>query len=199
MPSNVSSQTCEFCGRRAEVSLLPFDPILPLGPARTLCRFCLGRPHRQAAVCEGAQTVRLADLASGRTATGRPEEIPALLAALAQQRGERTITAAIRLQSQQAAPMELRCAGCGGAVTPSKGGIVSWRRGVDGRLSEARIFHGRACATLLGEPLAPGCWEELDQLGSLDLMRFDEDSLGYLTDVELAWKELGGGAPCNSY
>ncbi|MDY0001440.1 MAG: hypothetical protein RBU30_09120 [Polyangia bacterium] len=193
MPSSVSPETCEFCGRRAELSLQPFDAILPMGPPRFLCRFCLGRPHRQAAVTSGAATVRLEELSSGRTAAGQPEEVSALLAALAQQRGERTITAAIRLQSQAGAPTELVCAGCGGAITPSKGGMVAWQRGPDGGFLEARLFHGQACAALQGAPPSPGCWEDLDQLGGLDLMRFDEDSLGYLTDVELAWRDARSG------
>lgn len=198
MPSNVSSMTCEVCGRRAELSLLLFDAIVPLGSPRALCRFCLSRPHRQTSLTEGAETVRLEELSTGRTATGRPDEVSALLAALAQQRGERTITAAIRVQSQLGSAVELLCAGCGGTVAPTKGGIVVWRRGADGRFYEARIFHGRGCAALLGEALEPGCWEDLDQLGSLDLMRFDEESLGYLTDVEIAWNEAKGPPTCIS-
>jgi len=188
-----AAQPCEFCGRRAEITLTAFDALVPLGAPRAVCRFCLGRPHRREALTEGAYRVRLQDLGNERTATGRPDEIPALLNALTQQRGERTITAAIRVSSYQNAPLELVCAGCGGTVTPSKGGIVVWSRGAGGRLTEARVLHGRGCADQAGATLSPGCWEDLDNLGALDLMRFDEESMGYLTDVEIAWKQLQGG------
>ena len=32
-----------------------------------------------------------------------------------------------------------------------------------------------------------------DQLSSLDLLSFDEEAMGYLTDVEIAWKALKEG------
>jgi hypothetical protein len=188
--TNVQSEACEFCGKRAEISVTAFDPLVPLGPPRPVCRFCLGRPHRQRALGEDAHTLRLQDLSTGRTATGRSAELGALLHTLSQQRGERTITAAIRVQSYAAAPIALVCAGCGGTVTPARGGLVVWRQGADGRRTDARLLHGHGCAAQAGQPLRPGCWEELAQLGTLDLMRFDEESMGYLTDVELACKQL---------
>lgn len=185
-----SASPCEFCGRRGEIAVTAFDALVPLGPPRIACRFCLGRPHRQKALIGEAVMLRLQDLSSSRTATGRAEELAALLGTLTRERTERTITAAIRVQSHAMAPTELVCAGCGGTVTPSKGGIATWRRSTDGRWSEARIFHGQGCASQLGAAPEPGCWEDLASLGSLDLTRFDEESLGYLTDVEIAWKEL---------
>lgn len=181
---------CRFCGRAAEIEVLGLDPILPVGAPQPVCRFCLGRPHRQAAVTEGARTIRLRDLATGKTATGRPEEIVGLLGTLARERGERTITAAIRVSSYQQTPISLHCAGCGGTLTPDKGGFALWRPGPDGRWCEARLFHGAACAEQVGEQLRPGCWVELESLGQLDLTRFDVESMGYLTDVEIAWSEL---------
>ena len=150
------STPCVFCGRHAEIAVTAFDALVPLGPPRHLCRFCLGRPHRQRVLLEGAHTLRLEDLAGGRTATGRAEELSALLSALTRERSERTITAAIRVQSHAVAPMELLCAGCGGTVTPSKGGIATWRRAADGRWCDARIFHGQGCASQLGSATEPG-------------------------------------------
>jgi hypothetical protein len=186
-----ASPTCRFCGQRAEIEVTRFDLLVPLGEPVPACRFCLGRPHRAKRAVEGAVTVRLEDLSTGQSASGRPDEIGALLAALVQQTSARTITGAIRVTASFQ-PVELVCAGCGGAVTPAKGGVVAWEELPDGLRTAARVLHGHACADDMGWPLRPGCWEDLDQLGSLDFTIFDEESMGYLTDVELAWKQARG-------
>ena len=183
------SKECEFCGRRADLEVSAYDALVPLGAPRPVCLFCMGRPNRLRALGQGAQSVRLTDLSSGKTSTGAPEQLPALITALTQQLGQRTITAAIRVSSYSVHPIELVCAACGGGVTPSKGGVVTWQER-DGIRTEARVLHGPACATQLGRTLRPGWWEDLDHLADLELMSFDEESLGYLTDVELAWKQL---------
>ncbi|MFH2006475.1 MAG: hypothetical protein ABI333_07815 [bacterium] len=188
--STTQAADCEFCGRRAELEVTAFDTLVPLGAPRPVCRFCLGRPHRQEVLGVGAHRVRLTDLATGKTSTGHPSQLAQLLAALHQQLGQRTITAAIRVSSYASQPIELVCEGCGGAVTPSKGGVLAWQERPDGRRANARVLHGQACAEQAGLALRPGAWEDLNSLASLDLLRFDEESMGFLTDVELAWKQL---------
>ena len=188
--SSVTTADCEFCGKRAELEVTAFDTLVPIGAPRQVCRFCLGRPHRQEALGKDAHRVRLTDLASGKTSTGHPSQIAQLLGALHQQLGQRTITAAIRVSSYASQPIELVCEGCGGAVTPAKAGVMAWQERPDGRRVHARVLHGQACADQAGYALRPGAWEDLDRLATLDLVRFDEESMGFLTDVELAWKRL---------
>lgn len=193
MSTSSTSQTsreCTFCGRHADLAVTSFDTLVPLGPPVPVCRFCMGRPHRRDKLGEGAHRVRLSDISSGKSATGHPSQLVSLLSTLNQQLGQRTITAAIRVSSYAVQPIELVCDACGGAVSPAKGGVVTWRDRADGVREEARVLHGSSCANEAGSPLQPGCWEELDQLSGLDITRFDHESMSFLTDVEIAWQRL---------
>jgi hypothetical protein len=196
MSASSTSQTsheCTFCGRHADLAVTSFDTLVPLGPPVSVCRFCMGRPHRREKLGENAHRVRLSDISSGKAATGHPSQLVSLLSTLNQQLGQRTITAAIRVSSYAVQPIELVCAACSGAVIPAKGGVIAWQDRADGTREEARVLHGSACAAESGRPLQPGCWEELDQLSGLDITRFDHESMSYLTDVEIAWQRLREG------
>jgi hypothetical protein len=184
--------TCRFCGARAEIELTRFDALTRMDEPEMSCRFCLSRPNRAATATAGAQVIRLRDLNSNRTATGQAAELGALLNVLSEQSSHRTITAAIRISSLPERPIALTCAACGSPVTPAKGGIVAWDDGEEGQRIDARVLHGHACAQEAGHPLRPGCWEDLDRIGTLDFTAFDSESIGFLTDVELAWKQLSG-------
>jgi len=153
----------------------------------------MGRPHRREKLGPDAHRVRLTDIASGKSATGHPSQLVSLLSTLSQQLGQRTITAAIRVSSYAVQPIELVCAACGGAVIPSKGGVITWQDRADGTRENARVLHGATCGEESGRPLQPGCWEDLDQLSGLDITRFDHESMGFLTDVEIAWQRLREG------
>lgn len=194
-PSSTShtSHECTFCGRRADLAVTFFDTLIPLGPPVPVCRFCMGRPHRRESLGEGAHRVRLSDISSGKSATGHPSQLVSLLSTLSQQLGQRTITAAIRVSSYAVQPIELVCSACGGAVTPTQGGVIVWQDRADGIREGARVLHDAACAAESGRTLQPGCWEDLDQLSGLDITRFDHESMGFLTDVEIAWQRLKEG------
>lgn len=184
--------SCCFCSARGEIEVTRFDALTRMDEPETACRFCLTRPNRAAQIAADAHVIRLRDLNSNRTATGQASELGALLNVLSEQASHRTITAAIRISSLPERPVALGCAACGGPVNPAKGGIVAWDEGEGGLRIQARVLHGHACAQEAGHPLHPGCWEDLDRIGTLDFTAFDNESMGFLTDVELAWKQQSG-------
>jgi hypothetical protein len=192
-PSAAAPRVCALCGQPADLEVTRFDGVAPDGPPHLACRFCLARPGRAEGLVRRADVVRLRDLLTDRTSTGRATELPALVAALGQQGGYRTITGAIRLSSLPTAPSPLTCAGCGAALTAATGGVVAWIERPDGTRSDPRAYHGHACALDAGRPLRPGAWEDLRHLAALAGAPFDEDALGFLTDLEVAWKALRSG------
>jgi hypothetical protein len=184
---------CVLCGQPADLEVTRFDGVAPDGPPHLVCRFCLARPGRTEGLIRRADVVRLRDLLTDRTSTGRATELPALLGALQQQGGYRTITGAIRVSSLPTVPLELTCAGCGTAITASTSGVVAWTERTDGTRVDPRVYHGHLCATDAGRPLRPGAWEDLRHLDTLAGAPFDEDALGFITDLEVAWKAIRSG------